>query len=44
MVLILFAMWKVKDDQHKEMMKRKDKSTSSIIMAEYDIRTGINEF
>ncbi len=36
MVLILFAMWKVKDDQHKEMMKQKEKSTSSITVAEYD--------
>jgi hypothetical protein len=34
MVLILFAMWKVKDDQHKKMMEQKNKSTSSISIKE----------
>jgi predicted membrane protein len=31
-VLVLFAMWRVKDEQHKKMMEQKEKSTSSIVI------------
>jgi hypothetical protein len=30
MVLILFAMWKVKEDQYKKTQEQKQKATSSI--------------
>jgi hypothetical protein len=42
MVIILFAMWKVREEQHRKMMEQKRKSTSQIEITEYDIRTRNN--
>jgi uncharacterized membrane protein len=44
MVIILFAMWKVREDQHRRMMEQKNKTTSSIEMQKYDPGTRIKDF
>lgn len=37
MVLILVAMWRVKDEQHRKMMEKRPKTTSSITIQESTI-------
>jgi predicted membrane protein len=44
MVIILFAMWKVREDQHRRMMEQQNKTTSSIEMQKYDPGTRIKDF
>jgi predicted membrane protein len=39
MVIILFAMWKVREDQHRQMMEQKNKSTSLIEMRKMEVNS-----